>query len=352
MHSAPFLGVVFHAIGGLAAASFYLPYRRVRGWSWETYWIVGGLFSWLLAPMAFSLLIVPGTWGILRSAPTGALINVWLLGVIWGVGGLTFGLTMRYLGIALGYAVALGSCAAFGTLVPPIFSGQLGNLVMTRAGQWTLGGVALCLLGITFSGVAGLGKERELSEESKKATVGEFAYGKGIATACVCGLLSACMSFAFRAGGQVVDHAIKRGVLPLWAALPLLVVILFGGLTTNLIWSIFLNVRRGSFTEYLGNRRSAAAPLPLLGNYLFCALAGVTWYLQFFFYSMGESRMGVRLKFSSWTLHMASIIIFSTVWGLLLREWRGVSSRTRGWIAAGLVALVISTVVIGYGNSL
>jgi L-rhamnose-H+ transport protein len=233
--SNPILGVLFHTIGGLAAASFYLPYRRVRGWSWETYWITGGVFSWLLAPIIAALILVPDTFGILGAAPSGALFNAWLLGALWGVGGLTFGLSMRYLGIALGYAVALGFCAAFGTLVPPLWDGKFGELAATSAGRWTLAGVAVSLLGIVFSGAAGLGKERDLTDAQKRETVKEFALGKGIAIAAACGLLSACMSFAFRAGSVVVETATARGTPSLWAALPLLVVILLGGLTTNLV---------------------------------------------------------------------------------------------------------------------
>lgn len=351
MTSNPFLGVLFHAIGGLAAASFYLPYRKVRGWSWETYWIVGGVFSWLFAPLIGARILVPRTLEILRAAPPGALVSAWLLGMLWGIGGLMFGLSMRYLGIALGYAIALGFCAAFGTLVPPVFDGKIAALVATPAGQWTLGGVALCMLGIVCSGLAGLGKERDLPEEKKKETVREFAFGKGLAIAAACGLLSACMSFAFRAGAPVIETSIRLGTPPLWAALPLLVVILLGGLTSNLIWSLALNWRRGTFGEYLGRSRLEVR-VPMTGNVVFCAAAGIAWYLQFFFYSMGESQMGVELKFSSWTLHMAAIIIFSTLWGVALREWRGVGGRTRGWIAAGLAALIVSTIVVGFGNYL
>ena len=349
--SQPFLGVVFHAIGGLAAASFYLPYRRVRQWSWETYWIVGGVFSWLIAPLAAALIIVPNTFEILRAAPSSALLHAWLLGMLWGIGGLTFGLSMRYLGIALGYAVALGFCAAFGTLVPPLWDGQFTALAASTSGQWILGGVALCLIGIGCSGNAGLGKERDLTVEKKKGTVTEFSFGKGMLVAFACGLLSACMSFAFRVGAPVVETAIAQGVPSLWAALPLLVVILLGGLTTNLIWCLILNARRGTFGEYFG-RTTARTPTPVARNFLFCALAGLAWYLQFFFYSMGESRMGAQFHFSSWTLHMAAIIIFSTIWGLWLHEWRGVSRRTQLWVGAGLGTLILATIIVGYGNSL
>jgi L-rhamnose-H+ transport protein len=349
--SQPLIGVLYHAIGGLAAASFYLPYRRVRGWSWESYWITGGAFSWILAPIVAALILVPDTFGTLRAAARPAIFHAWLLGALWGFGGLTFGLSMRYLGIALGYAVALGFCAAFGTLVPPLWDGSLGALVETTAGRWTLFGVAVSLFGIACSGAAGLGKERDLTDEKKRETVKEFALGKGIAIAAVCGLLSACMSFAFRAGSGIVETARARGTDSLWAALPLLVVVLLGGFTTNCIWCLFLNARKRTFGEYAGHAADGTRA-PVAKNLFFCALAGIAWYLQFFFYSMGESRMGAELKFSSWTLHMATIIIFSTGWGILLHEWRGVSTRTKLWVSAGLGVLILSTVIVGFGNHL
>jgi L-rhamnose-H+ transport protein len=228
---------------------------------------------------------------------------------------------------------------------------RLGELAANEAGRWTLLGVAISLLGIAFSGAAGLGKERDLSDEKKRETVKEFALGKGLVIAGACGLLSACMSFAFRAGAPVIETAVARGTDSLWAALPLLVVVLLGGFATNFVWCLILNFRNRSFGEYAG-RAADRSRAPVLANMGFCALAGVAWYLQFFFYSMGESRMGAGLKFSSWTLHMATIIIFSTIWGILLLEWRGVSAGTRRWVAAGLAVLILATMIVGYGNLL
>lgn len=356
VHASPFQGVLLHWIGGLAAASFYVPYRGVRHWSWETYWLVGGVFSWLIAPWALALCIVPATPAILAGAPPASLFWTFFFGVMWGIGGLTFGLTMRYLGIALGYAVALGFCAAFGTLMPPIWKGEIGTIVGTSSGQVVLLGVGVCLLGIAASGVAGMSKERELSEAQKKATVQEFSFVKGLVVAVFCGIMSACMSFAFAAGKPISELAVQRGAPPLWQNLPVLIVALAGGFLTNCVWCVALNLKNRSGAEYLrsltpATGAAAATRVPLAANYLFCLLAGVTWYLQFFFYSMGTTKMG-RYDFSSWTLHMASIIIFSTLWGWALREWHGTSRRTHAWIAVGLFLLIASTVVVGVGNYL
>jgi len=379
----PLLGLVYHWLGGLASASFYIPYRGVKKWSWETYWLVGGFFSWIIAPWALCLLLVPDTLAILHATSGRILFWAYFFGALWGVGGLTFGLTMRYLGIALGMAVALGYCAAFGTLVPPIFAGEFGKILGTGSGRMILLGVAACLVGIAVSGLAGMSKEKELSPEEKAATVKEFSFGKGMLTATFSGIMSSCFAYGLAAGKPIAadakQHLLAHGGSDLWQNLPVLVVVLLGGFTTNFIWCVLLNLRNRSGREYLGLPAKTAAELgategvilsdaprevsassapvaapgsaPLLRNYLFSAAAGVTWYLQFFFYSMGQTKMG-KYDFSSWTLHMASIIIFSTLWGIALHEWRGTSRRTHRLIALGLFVLVASTVIVGYGNYL
>lgn len=346
----PLLGVLLHAIGGLAAASFYIPYKRVRGWSWEAYWLAGGVFSWLIAPPIFAALLAPGALGAIAAAPRSAVLLTYLFGVLWGVGGLTFGLSMRYLGIALGYAVALGLCAAFGTLVPPLFAGELGALSAATSGRVILLGVAACLAGIALSGKAGMSKETELSAAEKQATVAEFDFRKGLLVAIFAGVMSACMSFAFQAGKPISDRAVELGAAGLWQNLPVLIVAFAGGLTTNAVWCLYLMRRNGSLGDYT-RREADGVPIARGANLAFCALAGVTWYLQFFFYSMGTTKMG-DYDFVSWALHMACIIIFSTLWGIWLHEWKGTGRTTRAWIAAGLLVLIGSLALNGLGAKL
>ena len=350
--SKSFFGVILHAVGGLAAASFYIPYKRVKGWSWEIYWLVGGFFSWIIAPWALALIILPSTPDILAASSSSSILWTFLFGVVWGVGGLTFGLTMRYLGIALGYAIALGLCAAFGTLVPPLFKGELGAIVSSTSGQVILLGVLVCLGGIGLSGKAGMQKEKELTDEEKQESVQEFNFVKGVIVAIVAGMLSAAMAYAFAAGAPIAEEALAQGAPVLWQNLPVLIVALFGGFVTNCVWCVGLAIKNRTGSQCVG--KSAAegeAPKSLLVNYVFCALAGFTWYLQFFFYGMGSTQMGAY-DFSSWTLHMASIIIFSTIWGIALKEWKGTSKVTHRWIGLGLFVLILSTVIIGYGNTL
>jgi L-rhamnose-H+ transport protein len=380
----PALGVFFHWLGGLASGSFYVPYRGVKRWSWETYWLVGGFFSWIIAPWFLGSLMTRDLLAVLSEAPSRTLFWSFFFGLLWGVGGLTFGLTMRFLGLSLGMAVALGLCAAFGTLIPPIFSGVFVSQVLgTISGRVILFGILVCLLGIAAAGLAGIYKERAMSPEQKTATIKEFDLKKGLAVATLSGVMSACFAYGLAAGAPIKALTLKHGTATLWQGLPVLVVVLIGGFTTNFLWCLALNLRNKTGYQYFtsdtskysvvadetivetaidapsrevvehipSSKRNDQRPVPMLSNYLFCALAGTTWYFQFFFYTMGETQMG-KYGFSSWTLHMASIIIFSTLWGLGLKEWKGAGTPAMRLLALALFLLVGSTMIVGYGNYL
>ena len=367
----PFIGVLYHWIGGLASASNFIPFRGIKRWSWEIYWIIQGVAAWLIAPMVLALLLVPHLFDILHAASSSSITYACFWGVLWGIGGLTFGLSIRYLGIALGYAIALGFCTAFGTLMPPIFSGQMSSILHESSGQVILAGVGVCMLAIAVSGLAGYSKEHEISSEDR-AEAGErdFSFVKGLAVAVFAGIMSSCFAYGLAAGKPIAEIARVRLIaghrLDLWQNLPVLVVVLWGGFFTNFLWSLFLIIKNRSFNQFAGApginpmgtegsvEEDPACRLTgatLVKNYILAALAGVIWYFQFFFYSMGQTKMG-KYDFSSWTLHMASIIIFATLWGMVLKEWKGTSRRTKALVSLGLILLVASTIVVGYGNYL
>ena len=346
------LGVFLHFVGGFASGSFYIPYKKVKSWHWESYWLVGGLFSWLIAPLFAAWLIVPGFWNIIGAVPKNTVIWTYLMGVLWGIGGLTFGLSMRYLGMSLGMAIALGYCAAFGTLIPPLFydlvtnpEGQttISSLWHSGSGRIILAGVLLCLVGIAICGKAGVMKEKDLGETKTTGTIVEFNLRKGVLVATVSGILSSCFSFGLAFAKPIAILTAGSGVNPIFQNLPSLVVVLLGGLTTNLIWCILLNLKNRSYGDYIDIRT------PLKWNYIFCTVAGITWYLQFFFYGMGSSKMG-KYDFSSWTFHMAFIIIVSNAWGLYFKEWKGSRDQTMRVILLGIMTVILSTVVVGLGN--
>ena len=340
-----FLGVLFHAIGGFASGSFYIAYKKVQSWSWESYWLAGGVFSWLLAPMVFGLLTVPHLFDVLAQSPATVRGWVYFWGVMWGFGGLTFGLAMRYLGMSLGMAVALGFCAVFGTIVPPIWQGELGKLLASASGVVILSGLAVCVIGILICGKAGMMKENELSASDKKAAVPEFDLRKGLLVAVFSGIMSACFSFGLTAGQPIAAIAVSNGADELYMNNAILVILLLGGLTTNAVWTIYLNLKNKTYTDYTDRKT------PIVRNLVFCALAGVTWYLQFFFYGMGDSKMG-DYRFSGWTLHMAFIIVFSSLWGLYFKEWKGTGKATMRTILLGIGIVIFSTIIVGFGNYL
>jgi L-rhamnose-H+ transport protein len=354
----PFLGVLYHWTGGLSAASCYLPFRAIRRWSWEVYWLLQGVFSWIIIPPIFAGVLVPGWITALQGVSAATLFYAWFWGAMWGIGGLTFGLGVRYLGVALGYTIALGFSTAFGTLIPPLFAGELAGVAHERSGQVVLLGVFICLVAIVLSGFAGARKERELlAGQAQLQPVPEYSYRKGLLVATFAGIMSACFAYGLAAAKPVDQLALSQltshGRSDLWQHLPALVVVLWGGFTTNFLWCAWLffkNRSTGQFARRVRGEQSIAAKTMAI-NTACSAAAGLLWYLQFFFYSMGQTKMG-RYDFSSWSLHMAGTIIFATLWGVALHEWKGTSRKTRWLGVAGFTMLIVSTIVVGYGNYL
>jgi L-rhamnose-H+ transport protein len=353
-------GIIYHFLGGAASGSFYVPYNKVKGWRWESFWIIGGLFSWLIVPPIAAWLTIPHFGEIISQTSASTFGWTFFWGVLWGIGGLMYGLGMRYLGMSLGNSVLLGFTSAFGALAPAIYynfhqeAGKttFNDLMNNSWGQIVLVGVVFCLLGIFICGKAGVLKERELTEEKKKESVKEFNLVKGLIVCIVAGILSACFNYGIEAGSKMADvaNAAWKSANPsetgnfLYRNNVIYIVLLWGGLTTNLIWCLFLNIRNRSFGDY-ANKKT-----PLLRNYLFCALAGTLWFLQFFFYGMGESKLGNGA--SSWILHMSFIILVANLWGFALKEWKGVSKKTFVTIVVGIITIIASVILVGYGNSI
>ncbi len=345
------LGLFFHSLGGFASGSFYIPYRKIQVWSWESAWIIGGVFSWILVPLLAAYLTIPHFLQIIEHTDYNTLKWTYIFGVLWGVGGLTFGLAMRYLGMSLGMSIALSLCSIFGALVPPIYREMAGisgdtfsSIMSSKGGKFVLFGMIICVFGIYLCGKAGMMKENELSDSQKKESIKEFNLMKGLIVATISGLLSACFNFGIEAGKLMANTAVSEGCDPLFQNNVIFVVVLWGGFTTNFVWCMYLNFSNKSFGDYL-NQKS-----PLRMNYTFAAVAGTTWFLQFFFYGMGESKLGNGA--SSWILHMATIIITSNFWGLYFKEWKGVSKYTMRTVISGIVVILISVLIVGIGNSL
>jgi L-rhamnose-H+ transport protein len=346
------LGIIFHTIGGISSGSFYMPFKKVKGWAWENFWLVGGLFSWLIVPPVAAYLTVPNFSEIISSADSSVKTFTYTMGLFWGVGGLTYGLGVRYLGMSLGNSVVLGFCSAFGALVPSIYYNfyptagktSFSDMLSNSGGQLVLLGVLVCLIGIAISGKAGMMKENELTTEQKQETTQEFSLVKGLIIAIISGILSSFFNFGIEAGKPMAEEAVKQGFNPLFQNNVTYIVVLWGGLTSNFIWCIFLHFKNKTFGDY------TKANTPIAANVFFCALAGTMWFLQFFFYGMGESKLGNGA--SSWILHMATIILTANIWGLYLKEWKGVSKKVFNTFVVGLSMILLSIVLVGIGNAM
>jgi len=328
------IGLVIIAIGSFGQSSSYVPIKKVKDWSWESFWLTQGIFAWLIFPLIGALLAVPagGSLGQILAVDTSAVFKAMIFGVLWGVGGLTFGLSMRYLGVALGQSIALGTCSAFGTLIPAL---MIGTNLFRGEGLILLIGVCIMIAGITVIGYAGSLRAKTMSEEDKKKAIKDFALTKGLLVALLAGVMSACFALGLEAGKPLV----VEGVNELFKTLPATLMITCGGFLTNAVYCLYQNAKNKSFKDY--GKTSL-----LTNNLLFCALAGLLWYSQFFGFSMGKSFLtpdSVMMAFS-WCILMTLNITFSNVWGIILKEWKGVPKSTITVLITGLAVLIFSLI--------
>ena len=334
------IGLLIIAVGAFCQSSSYVPINKVKGWSWESYWLVQGVFAWLLFPILGALLAVPSGHNFFELFSTVDSFNIWmtiLFGVLWGVGGLTFGLSMRYLGVALGQSIALGTCAAGGTILGPV----LLNIFFPEANALAsitsavVVGVVVTLIGIAIIGVAGKMKSDSLPEEEKKAAVKDFNFPKGLAIALLAGVMSGCFAVGLEFGKDINFGALTD---PKFSTLPATMLVTLGGFVTNAIYCLYQNAKNKSFGDYKkGNL--------WLNNALFCALAGALWYSQFFGLSLGKGYLteSATLTTLSFCILMALNVIFANVWGIILKEWKGCSKKTIVVLVVGLVILAASS---------
>jgi len=343
----PVLGMMIFTLGGLAGAVFYMPFKKVKNWAWESYWLVYAVVGLIVVPWVLACFTSPNVLDVLRQAPGEQLLRCYLFGAMWGIGGLTWGLMIRYLGVGLGLAIGCGLCSAAGTLVPKMFKGEFAELFTSTAGFTSFIGVVVSVVGIVFVGMAGMSKENELPEEEKKKAVAEYNFKKGIIIAVFSGLMSSGMNFGLQGGAAI--EKLAQEVSPVtsivWKGMPVLVVVLLGGFTINFLYCIYMNITNKTLGDY-GKKNT-----PLITNFIFAGLAGAIWCSQFICFKTGEPAMG-EMSYVGWAVLMASMIMFSTLLGILLGEWTGTSKRTRKRLALGLVLLILSSVITGYSGYL
>ena len=325
------IGLIIIGLGAFCQSSSYVPINKIKSWSWESYWIVQGVFAWLLFPLLGALLAVPAgesLAGLFASNPKASLLTI-LFGALWGVGGLTFGLSMRYLGVALGQSIALGTCSALGAILGPVFTGHASDITSA-----IIIGVVVTLVGIAIIGIAGAMKAAALPEEEKKKAVKDFNFGKGIFVALLAGFMSACFNIGLSFGAPLTWDGTK----PIFATLPATLLVTLGGFVTNACYCFYQNSRNRTWADY--RKKSLWG-----NNILFCALAGLLWYSQFFGLSLGKGFLTdypVLITFS-WCILMSLNVVFSNVWGIILKEWKGVPKKAIVVLVCGLAVLIIST---------
>ena len=325
-------GLLIIAVGAFCQSSSYVPINKIKKWSWESYWFVQGVFAWLVFPFLGALLAVPdghSLFELYTAYPKESLLTA-VFGMLWGVGGLTFGLSMRYLGVALGQSIALGTCAGLGTILTPLFLGRPGDLTSV-----VISGVVATLLGIAIIGVAGHMKSQSLSEEEKQKAVKDFNFTKGIAVALLAGFMSACFSIGLGFGEPL---NFGDATADIYKTLPATLMVTMGGFLTNAAYCLYQNMRNKSFSDYQQSDLWA-------NNLLFCALAGALWYSQFFGLSLGKGFLtdSPSLLTFSWCILMALNVVFSNVWGIILKEWKGCSAKTILVLLAGIAVLILSS---------
>lgn len=333
------LGLLIIAIGSFGQSSSYVPINKVKNWAWETFWLVQGVFAWLVFPLLGALLAVPEGSSLfeLLNVDSAAALKAIFYGVLWGVGGLTFGLSMRYLGVAMGQSISLGTCSAFGTLIPAMFFDKKD--LLHGEGLILLIGVMITLAGIAVIGYAGTLRSKNMTDEEKKAAVKDFALTKGLLVALLAGVMSACFALGLGAGEPIAEAARSQGASDLFATLPATFMVTLGGFFTNAVYCLYQNFKNKTFTDYTKISSSV-----WINNLLFTALAGVLWYSQFFGLSVGKSFLAdnaVMIAFS-WSILMALNVTFSNVWGIVLKEWKGVSANTIRVLILGLAILIFS----------
>ena len=334
------IGLVIIAIGSLGQSSSYVPINKVKNWSWECFWLIQGIFAWLVFPFVGALLALPD--GL-------SLFDVYLhesvavyksvgYGILWGIGGLTFGLSMRYLGIALGQSLALGTCSAFGTLIPALLKGQD---LFSGEGLVLLTGVSIAIAGIAVIGYAGALKSSNMSEDEKKKAVKDFALKKGLLIAILAGVMSACFNLGLEAGAPIKAHIISLGTESMLTLNPIILLVTIGGFITNACYCLFQNYKNKSFKDYTTTTASN-----WINNLLFCALAGLLWYSQFFGLGVGQSffEPGSVMMAFSWSILMSLNVLFSNIWGIILKEWQGVKKKMIVILVTGLAILIFSII--------
>ena len=347
MNTTILLGLTFIALGAFSSGSFAVPFAKIKGWEWESYWLIYCIGAYIIFPVVSCMVFAPDFLSVYKNVPLETMVWVFLLGMVYGIGNLSFGLSLRYLGISLGYAFSLGLMLAIGTLIPPLIDGRLHLMMQTSGGNTLILGVLIACVGIAVTGWAGYLKDKKLSEAKKQESIVEFSFLKGTMAAVLVGITGSAMSMGFEKGLPIGEVALKKGVDPLFASLPAMLILLLGTLITTLVWCIYLGIKNKSLKDYVEKKPGGG----LIKNYIFGLMAGFLWFIQFILFGMGKSKMG-RFTFTSWGILMALTIVFATLWGIYRKEWKGAPLKVLILMLASLLIIIASSFIISISGSL
>lgn len=340
----PIIGTFLHAIGGVSAASCYLPSTKLQKWSWGTFWLAQALFAWIIIPLILGWLTVPNFFTILATAPSKPFWMAFLLGGIYGFGGMSFGKAINHIGFSLTYTLAIGISAVIGTILPLFVFGGLDTFFTKPGGNIVLIGMIFSIIGVLFCGWAGFKKEKDLTALSNNGK--GFKMLLGLLLSIVAGVLSGVFNLSLEYGQPIADMAANNGAGNFQGNAKM-IVSTSGCFFVNLIWFVIAGIKGRTLKEFLPS--NTATNKFLLRNWFLAASAGLLWSLQFFFYGLGHVKMG-NFQFASWVLHMSMLIFFSYVVGLLLKEWKQVKPATNFILIIGLLILVASFCITSYGS--
>lgn len=369
----PLLGVTFHSAGAFLAANCYAPQKYLRRWSWEIFWMIQAAFCWFLWPIVGAMATIPNLAQVLAESPKMPMLYCCLMGVAYGVGGTAFNVSIRYIGFALTYAIAVGLSSVLGTIITPLVEGRFGEILAKPGAGWVMMGVVVGTLGIGLCGVAGRCKEADLRGQEEGP--GEFSWLKGLLLSLVAGVLSAVYGIAINDVAKPIVAIAEQHGAGYWKGNVAYLFVNPGAFLTALGYSLYLARKNRSLGQllrlggekpetgsdsFLANSEKPIQPLAasqlssnrsLAINYLLAMLTGTLWYGQFFFYNLGHVRMG-SYEFTSWAIHMIMLVLFSNLLGIVFHEWEGCRPRTRWAINLAVLVLVAAIVLLTFGNYL
>lgn len=332
-----FLGIGLIAIGAFSSGSFSIPFGKTRNWAWENYWLIYSLFAYVIVPAVACLVFCPGFINVLSAVPSGTLAWIFLLGIIYGICNLTFGLSLRYLGLSLGFSLSLGLMMILGTIIPPAIDGRLTIMLQQSGGTMLIVGLLIAAVGIALSGYAGYKKDKGAGPEANS----ELNFGKGLILVFFVGITGASQALGIEQGSGISSSLVASGIDPLFQTLPVFLLMFGGSFVATALWCLFLAAKNNNLKAFTETKEIAVSK-----NYLYCGLAGFLWFVNFIFYGMGKSRMG-EFSFTAWGILMSLTIVFATLWGLYRGEWKATDLKTKGWMYAGLIVLIAASFIIG-----